>query len=115
MYDFNSLVAEAYMEAIKELLSSEMFVLTWDIGHSHTWNNVDEAFLIENRDRGKTMIRKAGQTETVCPTCLTIYKGSQFLPDAFVVRIITEPERLSQIKGHHAEYGLGVHNPSAFA
>lgn len=39
------------MEAIKELLRSEMFVLTWDIGHSHTCNNVDEAFLMENRDR----------------------------------------------------------------
>ena len=38
MYDFNSLVAEAYMEAIKELLSSEMFIPTWDIGHSLTGN-----------------------------------------------------------------------------
>ena len=28
-----------------------MFALTWDIGHSHTCDNVDEAFLMKHRDR----------------------------------------------------------------
>lgn len=38
-------------EAIEELLQSHMFALTWDIGHSHASGNVDEAFLMEHRDR----------------------------------------------------------------
>lgn len=38
-------------EAIEELLQSRLFALTWDIGHSHTCGNVDEAFLMEHRDR----------------------------------------------------------------
>ncbi len=38
-------------EAIEELLQSGIFALTWDIGHSHTCNNVDETFLMEHRDR----------------------------------------------------------------
>lgn len=38
-------------EAIDYLLESEMFALTWDIGHSHVCGNVDEAFLMERRDR----------------------------------------------------------------
>ena len=38
-------------EAINCLLQSEVFALTWDIGHSHTCDNVDEAFLMERKDR----------------------------------------------------------------
>lgn len=38
-------------EAIEELLQSDMFALTWDIGHSHTCDNVDEAFLMQHKDR----------------------------------------------------------------
>ncbi len=38
-------------EAIDYLLESEMFALTWDIGHSHACDNVDEAFLMERRDK----------------------------------------------------------------
>ncbi len=38
-------------EAIDYLLESEMFALTWDIGHSHACDNVDEAFLMKRRDR----------------------------------------------------------------
>lgn len=38
-------------EAIDYLLQSEMFALTWDIGHSHGCGNVDEAFLMERKDR----------------------------------------------------------------
>lgn len=38
-------------EAIAYLLESEMFALTWDIGHSHTCRNVDEAFLMQHQDR----------------------------------------------------------------
>lgn len=38
-------------EAIEELLQSEMFALTWDIGHSHTCDNVDEAFLMQHKGR----------------------------------------------------------------
>ena len=38
-------------EAIDYLLQSEMFALTWDIGHSHGCGNVDEAFLTERKDR----------------------------------------------------------------
>lgn len=38
-------------EAIEELLQSDVFALTWDIGHSHTCGNVDEAFLMGHRDR----------------------------------------------------------------
>lgn len=38
-------------EAIDYLLASEMFALTWDIGHSHACGNVDEDFLMQRRDR----------------------------------------------------------------
>lgn len=38
-------------EAIDFLLESRQFALTWDIGHSHTCENVDEAFLMEHKDR----------------------------------------------------------------
>ena len=38
-------------EAIEELLQSDMFALTWDIGHSHTCDNVDEAFLMQHKGR----------------------------------------------------------------
>lgn len=38
-------------EAIDYLLESKMFALTWDIGHSHACENVDEAFLMERKDR----------------------------------------------------------------
>ena len=38
-------------EAIDELLQSNMFALTWDIGHSHTCDNVDEAFLMQHKGR----------------------------------------------------------------
>lgn len=38
-------------EAIEVLLQSRLFALTWDIGHSHTCNNVDEEFLMRHRDR----------------------------------------------------------------
>ena len=38
-------------EAIEELLQSDMFALTWDIGHSHTCDNVDESFLMQHKGR----------------------------------------------------------------
>lgn len=38
-------------EAIDYLLQSDIFALTWDIGHSHTCNNVDEDFLMQRKDR----------------------------------------------------------------
>lgn len=38
-------------EAIEELLKSGMFALTWDIGHSHTCGDMDEAFLMRHKDR----------------------------------------------------------------
>lgn len=38
-------------EAIEELLQNRLFALTWDIGHSHTCDNVDEVFLMGHRDR----------------------------------------------------------------
>lgn len=38
-------------EAIDYLLKSEMFALTWDIGHSHACENVDEHFLMQRKDR----------------------------------------------------------------
>lgn len=38
-------------EAIDYLLQSSMFALTWDIGHSHTCDNVDEPFLMRHKDR----------------------------------------------------------------
>ncbi len=38
-------------EAIEELLQSDLFALTWDIGHSHTCGNVDEPFLMCHKDR----------------------------------------------------------------
>ncbi|MDE5679058.1 MAG: sugar phosphate isomerase/epimerase [Lachnospiraceae bacterium] len=37
--------------AIDYLLQSSMFALTWDIGHSHTCDNVDEAFLMQHKDK----------------------------------------------------------------
>lgn len=38
-------------EAIDYLLQSEIFALTWDIGHSHTCGDIDEPFLMERKDR----------------------------------------------------------------
>lgn len=38
-------------EAIDYLLQSDMFALTWDIGHSHACENVDEDFLMRHKDR----------------------------------------------------------------
>ena len=38
-------------EAIDYLLQSDMFALTWDIGHSHTCDDIDEEFLMEHRER----------------------------------------------------------------
>ncbi|MDE6063126.1 MAG: sugar phosphate isomerase/epimerase [Lachnospiraceae bacterium] len=38
-------------EAINYLLQSNMFALTWDIGHSHTCDNVDEPFLMQHKDK----------------------------------------------------------------
>lgn len=37
--------------AIAFLLQSDVFGLTWDIGHSNAAKNVDEAFILEHRDR----------------------------------------------------------------
>lgn len=34
--------------AIEFLLKSELFGLTWDIGHSNSTNNIDEKFILEN-------------------------------------------------------------------
>lgn len=33
------------------LLESRVFALTWDIGHSNSVKNTDEAFIMENEDR----------------------------------------------------------------
>ncbi len=38
-------------DAIDELLGSDMFALTWDIGHSHACGNVDEDFMMARKDR----------------------------------------------------------------
>ena len=38
-------------EAIETLLESPCFALTWDIGHSHAAGDVDEAFLMDHKDR----------------------------------------------------------------
>lgn len=38
-------------QAVCYLLESDAFGLTWDIGHSHSANNIDEAFLMEHEDR----------------------------------------------------------------
>lgn len=38
-------------EAIGYLLQSDLFALTWDIGHSHTCGNVDEAFMMERKEK----------------------------------------------------------------
>lgn len=38
-------------EAIDDLLHSDLFALTWDIGHSHTCGNMDEEFLMKRRDK----------------------------------------------------------------
>lgn len=37
--------------AIESMLESKVFSLTWDIGHSHGCENIDEAFLMEHEDR----------------------------------------------------------------
>ena len=37
-------------EAMQGLLESPVFGLTWDIGHSHSVGNIDEAFLMEHGD-----------------------------------------------------------------
>lgn len=38
-------------EAIEFLLSSPVFVLTWDIGHSHAARAADEAFILQNEQK----------------------------------------------------------------
>ena len=38
-------------QAICELLESKVFGLTWDIGHSHSVQDVDEPFLMEHAER----------------------------------------------------------------
>lgn len=40
-----------HKEAIDELLKSEAFGLTWDIGHDHCAGGADGAFILERRDR----------------------------------------------------------------
>ena len=40
-------------ESIKMLLQSDAFALTWDIGHSHACDNMDEAFIMNYEDRLK--------------------------------------------------------------
>ncbi|HHV10119.1 MAG TPA: sugar phosphate isomerase/epimerase [Clostridiales bacterium] len=46
---------DGYMEyektAIECLLQSEVFTLTWDIGHSHTVKNMDEPFILKHAER----------------------------------------------------------------
>lgn len=46
---------DGYLEyektAIEFLLQSQVFSLTWDIGHSHTSNNIDEPFILKHADR----------------------------------------------------------------
>lgn len=37
--------------AIECLLECEAFALTWDIGHSHTADNIDEPFILEHENR----------------------------------------------------------------
>ncbi len=48
---------DGYMEyekaAIECLLQSNIFSLTWDIGHSHAVNNIDEPFILKHADRLK--------------------------------------------------------------
>ncbi len=44
---------EYQKEAIKILLKKDVFALTWDIGHSHSANNVDEPFIMKNISRLK--------------------------------------------------------------
>jgi sugar phosphate isomerase/epimerase len=38
-------------EGIELLLESKVFTLTWDIGHSHAANGIDEEFLLEHKTR----------------------------------------------------------------
>lgn len=38
-------------EAIEYLLESKVFGLTWDIGHSHFADNIDEVFLMDHENR----------------------------------------------------------------
>lgn len=46
---------DGYLEyektAIECLLQSEVFSLTWDIGHSHAAKNIDEPFILKHADR----------------------------------------------------------------
>lgn len=42
---------EYQREALEMLLESECFGLTWDIGHSHTAQKMDEPFLLAHSDR----------------------------------------------------------------
>ena len=39
-----------HKQAITYLLESPVFGLTWDIGHSHALDNIDEPFIMENED-----------------------------------------------------------------
>lgn len=38
-------------DAIEVLLQSKVFALTWDIGHSHACNNIDEKLILDNEQR----------------------------------------------------------------
>lgn len=38
-------------KAIEELLKSDVFTLTWDIGHSHKVNDIDEEFIMKHSDK----------------------------------------------------------------
>ena len=38
-------------KAIEYLLDSEVFTLTWDIGHSHKVNDIDEKFIMKHSDK----------------------------------------------------------------
>lgn len=37
--------------AIEDMLKSSMFSLTWDIGHSHACENIDEPFIMKHEDK----------------------------------------------------------------
>lgn len=37
--------------AIEDMLKSSMFSLTWDIGHSHACENIDEPFIMKHKDK----------------------------------------------------------------
>lgn len=38
-------------ESLKILLESDVFALTWDVGHDYANNNIDTPFILQNKDR----------------------------------------------------------------